>query len=142
MRVAPHTITIAAATFIDADGCILLVRKRGSRFFMQPGGKIDAGETPRAALLRELSEELGIGMAADDFSYAGIFSEVAANEPDTVVKAHVFVSFAPVEPQAAAEIEEARWFPLEEETGAIFAKLTENHILPLARRAFVQKRQG
>lgn len=135
-----RTLLIAAATFIDRDGRILLVRKRGSRFFMQPGGKIDAGETPRQALLRELGEELGLEMAAGDFDYAGLFSEEAANEPETLVKAHVFTSFAPVQPHVAAEIEEARWFDLESTPGAAFARLTEHHILPLARRALSANR--
>ncbi|MCX8996674.1 NUDIX domain-containing protein [Rhizobiaceae bacterium BDR2-2] len=139
MQAGP-VITIAAAAFLDRDGRTLLVRKRGSPFFMQPGGKIDAGETPREALVRELREELDLEVDAGDFAYAGLFSEEAANEPDTMVKAHVFVSFRPVEARALAEIEEARWFPLQGEPDAAFARLTENHILPLARRALAEGR--
>lgn len=142
MRAARPVIGIAAAAFLTRDGSILLVRKRGFDVFMQPGGKIDAGETPREALVRELREELDLDVDARDFTYAGLFSEEAANEPDTVVKAHVFLSFRPVEPRAAAEIEEARWFPLEGAADAAFAKLTENQILPLARKALAEERSG
>lgn len=138
----PRVIEIAAAAFLSRDGRILLVRKRGSRFFMQPGGKIDAGETPREALVRELREELDLETDARDFAYAGLFCEEAANEPGAVVKAHVFLSFRGVEANALAEIEEARWFPLEGAADAAFARLTENHILPLARRALAEERYG
>ena len=53
-------LKIAAAVVSDLDGRLLLVRKQGTAFFMQPGGKIDLGETALAALCRELKEELGL----------------------------------------------------------------------------------
>ena len=55
-----RTITIAAAVILDERNRMLLVRKRGSAFFMQPGGKIESGESALAALTRELREELGV----------------------------------------------------------------------------------
>jgi 8-oxo-dGTP pyrophosphatase MutT (NUDIX family) len=45
---------------VRADGRTLLVRKRHTTAFMQPGGKIDCDETAQRALVRELQEELGI----------------------------------------------------------------------------------
>ncbi|WP_245449171.1 NUDIX domain-containing protein [Ensifer sp. NM-2] len=42
---------------MNAAGNTLLVRKRGTRSFMQAGGKIEAGETPREALSRELASK-------------------------------------------------------------------------------------
>ena len=45
-------IPIAAAVIADAKGCILLVRKRSSFFFMQPGGKREEGETALQTLAR------------------------------------------------------------------------------------------
>lgn len=70
-----------AAAVIERDGRILIgQRERGSKHSLKwefPGGKLEPGETPRAALLRELREELAIqaviGEELDfyDFQYPG-----------------------------------------------------------------------
>jgi 8-oxo-dGTP pyrophosphatase MutT (NUDIX family) len=52
-------LSIVAALIRDEAGRVLLVRKRGTVAFMQPGGKVDAGESDMAALAREIVEELG-----------------------------------------------------------------------------------
>src|SRR5476649_797024 len=84
------TIRIAAALLIGSDGQTLLVRKRGTQAFMQPGGKIDAGEQPAEALARELHEELGLRIDPVAAVYLGQFSAPAANEPGFVVQAELF----------------------------------------------------
>ena len=43
----------------DSTGGVLLVRKHGTAAFMQPGGKLNKGESDVAALSREIIEELG-----------------------------------------------------------------------------------
>ncbi len=45
-------IRVVAALIDDTEGRLLLVRKRGTRRFMQSGGKPEAGESARAALVR------------------------------------------------------------------------------------------
>jgi 8-oxo-dGTP diphosphatase len=47
--VTGRVISVVAALIRDGDGRVLLVRKRGTAAFMQPGGKRDAGETDVAA---------------------------------------------------------------------------------------------
>lgn len=83
-------ILIAAALIDDGAGRLFLVRKRDTSAFMQAGGKIEAGETPSAALARELTEELGFTPSEAEMRYLGRYSAVAANEPDRVVTAEMF----------------------------------------------------
>ncbi|SFG91703.1 8-oxo-dGTP diphosphatase MutT [Sulfitobacter dubius] len=58
------TVLVSAAALIDVDGRVLLAQRPEGKpmagLWEFPGGKIDPGETPEAALIRELHEELGI----------------------------------------------------------------------------------
>ncbi len=60
----PKLLLVVAAALIDADGRVLLAQRPQGKslagLWEFPGGKIEAGETPEAALVRELQEELGI----------------------------------------------------------------------------------
>ena len=76
-------ISVVAALIRDDDGRVLLVRKRGTTAFMQPGGKRDAGESDVAALSREIVEELGCRVTENSARPLGVFDCVAANEPGT-----------------------------------------------------------
>jgi 8-oxo-dGTP diphosphatase len=59
----PTTLVVAAA-LVDRDGRVLLQQRPAGRqmagLWEFPGGKVDEGELPEAALIRELAEELGI----------------------------------------------------------------------------------
>jgi 8-oxo-dGTP diphosphatase len=125
------TIRIAAALMTNAAGQMLVVRKRGTGVFMQPGGKIDAGESPLEALVRELTEELGIGVAPGDAAYLGRFSAPAAFEADTIVEADIFHVEAPPGIEACAEIEEIAWINAEGQDGLALAELTRTRVIPL-----------
>lgn len=72
-------LLIVAAALIDADGRVLLQQRPEGKslagLWEFPGGKIEPGETPEAALVRELDEELGIGVVAGDLDASAFASE-------------------------------------------------------------------
>lgn len=71
---------VVAAAMIDRDGRVLVQRRPAGKMMAGlwefPGGKIEAGETPEAALIRELREELAI-----DVDPARLVPAVFASEP-------------------------------------------------------------
>jgi 8-oxo-dGTP diphosphatase len=62
----PPVVPIVSAALVDRDGRVLLQQRPKGKamagLWEFPGGKIAAGESPEAALCRELKEELSIGV--------------------------------------------------------------------------------
>ena len=60
-------LLVAACALVDPDGRVLLAKRPAGKplagLWEFPGGKIEPGETPETALIRELEEELGIRIA-------------------------------------------------------------------------------
>jgi len=58
------TVLVAAVALVDADGRVLVSRRPDGKplagLWEFPGGKVEAGERPETALIRELREELAI----------------------------------------------------------------------------------
>jgi 8-oxo-dGTP diphosphatase len=59
-------LPVVAAALVDADGRVLLQQRPAGKslagLWEFPGGKVESGETPEDALIRELEEELGIAV--------------------------------------------------------------------------------
>jgi 8-oxo-dGTP diphosphatase len=124
-------IRIVAAVVVDEHGRLLLVRKRGTTAFMQPGGKFEPGEAPVDALVREVREELGVGVT--DVRELGHHSAIAANEPGHSVAADLFFVKLDGVPQAAAEIEEMVWIDPRDPGDVVLAPLTRDIVLDFVR---------
>ncbi len=82
-------VEVAAAVILRPDGSFLLGRRPSGSFYPGywefPGGKVEANETPREALLRELQEELGIAV---DAAYPWITREFSYEHAE--VRLHFF----------------------------------------------------
>ncbi|WP_019833139.1 (deoxy)nucleoside triphosphate pyrophosphohydrolase [Sphingomonas sp. PR090111-T3T-6A] len=71
-------LLVAAAALVDSDGRVLVQQRSSGALkglWEFPGGKIEPGETPAAALIRELHEELGIDVEAACLAPAAFASE-------------------------------------------------------------------
>lgn len=70
---------VAAAALVDADGRVLVQRRPAGKpmagLWEFPGGKVEEGEAPEAALIRELAEELGIDVEQACLAPAAFASE-------------------------------------------------------------------
>jgi 8-oxo-dGTP diphosphatase len=128
-----RVISVVAALIRDNDGRVLLVRKRGTAVFMQPGGKRDAGESDVVALAREIVEELGCRVRENSARPLGVFDCQAANEQGFQVRAAVYAVDVEGAIAPRAEIDEMVWVDPRALPDLHFAPLTRDHVLPLAR---------
>ena len=126
------TIKVVAALIRDEAGRVLLVRKRGTAMFMQPGGKRDPGEDDVAALTREIAEELGCVLVPASVRPLGEFDAVAANEPGFRVRANLYGVDVTGDIMPSQEIDEAIWVDPAAPPDIRLAPLTRDHVLPLA----------
>jgi 8-oxo-dGTP diphosphatase len=118
-------IRVAAAVIVDDLGRLLVVRKRRTSAFMQPGGKIMPGETAMEALRREIAEELDVEVAEAGVQPLGRHVAAAAHEPGHTVEADAFLVSVEGEPRAAAEIDEIAWVDPENPGHIDLAPLTK-----------------
>ena len=125
-------IRVSAAVATDGTGRALVVRKRGTDVFMQPGGKPEPGETAAEALVREVAEELGVTLAEAELRPLGEFTTDAANEPGHLVVADAFaVELRADAVSPAAEIAEIRWISQADAARTPLAPLSRDLLLPL-----------
>lgn len=126
-------IFLANALVTDAEGRMLAVRKKNSKYFQMVGGKIDKGEIPMDTLFREFLEEINIDLNQHQVSLLGTHTTKAVNEENTQVHANVFhVQLKSLESlKIASEIEEMAWITKENYTTYKLAHLLEEFSLPI-----------
>jgi 8-oxo-dGTP pyrophosphatase MutT (NUDIX family) len=121
-----------AAGIIIRNRRLLVERSKGKDVFVAPGGKLEPGETPRQAVMRELEEEFRLHITEEDLREFGTFYAEAAGSHNAGKKLRmdVFMVATAGEIRPDNEIEEIRWIssdiPEDIEVGSIFA----HHVLP------------
>ena len=133
-------IRVSAVVLRDAQGRVLMVRKRGTSMWMNPGGKPEPGESAAECAVREVAEELGLSLDVEGLVRLGEFSAPAANEKGFTVVADVFdwPAAIPADVQPTAEIEETRWVTPGDLGDDTLAPLFVDHIAPaLAGRGYL-----
>ena len=127
----PNYTIHKAAGIIIRDRKILVTRTEGKEIFINPGGRLEEGETVMQALIREHDEELGITVAEEDVEFLGTYYSQAAYQPDQVVRldAHIIHKWSG-EIKAAAEVEETREINSSDIGSLPLASILEHDIIP------------
>lgn len=127
-----HRIVICSAMMLNPEGELLMVRKKGSKYFQLPGGKIAAGESDSEALLRELREELQFDTDPATLQFIGRHVTQAVNERDTLVEGYIYLIKLAVKLDfpAQAELEEVQWINKGNWQDYQLANLAEEFVIP------------
>ena len=79
MERKPTWVTVVAAAILGTEGRVLMQQRPAGKhhagLWEFPGGKVEPGESPRQALIRELAEELEITVEAAELEPAGFADE-------------------------------------------------------------------
>jgi 8-oxo-dGTP diphosphatase len=120
-----------AAGIIIQNRKLLHERSLGKPAFIAPGGRIEPGETPKQALVRELNEECTIDVDEADLEPFDIFTADAANHPGQRVRMEVFmVKKWQGTIQPGAEVEEMRWLDSNLPTDIQVGSICAHEIIP------------
>lgn len=136
MQGNPTVIAVVAAALVSADGLVLMHRRRlGSQYgglWEFPGGKVESGESNHLALVREISEELGVALDA-----AAIADVAQAGDAESGIVIDLYIARAWIGEPRCLDGEEIAWFRPEELTGLAMPPLD----VPLAEalRAALEK---
>jgi ADP-ribose pyrophosphatase YjhB (NUDIX family) len=111
VRLATPNITVGAIGLVTVDGSqVLLVRPSYRGGWVPPGGFLDKGEDPVAALERELAEELGLHLTFGPWHRVAFD---AGRQSIAFVSVAVMSAAVAIRPRSP-EILEAQWFPVDD----------------------------
>jgi mutator protein MutT len=117
---------------------LLVSRSKGKDIFVAPGGKLELGETPEIALIRELREEQGITLSEKDLTSFGIFQAVAAGHESEQLQIEMSVYIVnnyagEIRPQS--EIEENMWVDSQTATTIKLGSIFAHEIIPRLKKS-------
>jgi len=128
------TRIVKAGLCLWREGKVLLARSKNDAHFQIPGGKIEAGESDQAALVREIREELSVEIDLATLQYLDTFVAAAAGRANVMVELRLYQAQILGEPRASSEIAELVW-EAPNAPCAASSDAVRLHILPyLARR--------
>jgi 8-oxo-dGTP diphosphatase len=96
LKKSPTLVLVVAVALIDQAGRVLMQRRPSGKahagLWEFPGGKVEAGETPEEALLREIFEELGIELDRSELEVVSFASDPAI--PPAPRQPHLILLYA------------------------------------------------
>ena len=117
MEKIPTWICVVALALHDRDGRWLMQRRPSHKhhggLWEFPGGKVETGENPRNALIREIREELGLDISSNAITPA-TFAEETAIEGRNPIVIMLYTSAWDGRPVAALEGGETEWYTPEQ----------------------------
>lgn len=120
-----------ASGIIIVDRKVLVERSVGKEYFIHPGGKIEPGESPKQAVIRELKEEFQIAVREGDLEEFDHNTAPAANSPEVNVHMDVFlVKKWSGEITPDNEVEEIRWLTSDVPKDIKIGSIMEHETIP------------
>ncbi|MEU4575004.1 NUDIX domain-containing protein [Nonomuraea sp. NPDC023979] len=127
-----RVMNVVAAAVVERGRLLVVSKKAAPEVFYLPGGKPEAGESPKETLVRELDEELGV--APRDLDLLGLVEDVAALE-GVPMRMTVFTAALTGRPRPAAELAALGWTDGRDGYAPRLAPAVRHHVLPVLVRA-------
>lgn len=105
---------LTAGLVVTKNNQLLLAYSKNKNAWYLPGGKVDKGETPKEALIREIREELNIDLQPDKIeSYKHISAPAYGEKPELIMEQDTFLYNLTENIQPSHEIVAVKYFDLE-----------------------------
>lgn len=130
-----NNIMQVVGTMFFKNGKLLIDKPRKRPTYQMIGGRVEDGETPLKAAIRECYEELGQDAIFDEdkIKFVMDFEEIATSDPTQKIHMHIFIYEGELKGTLTTsdEIENFMWFGLNDDYN-LLSNTLKNEILPYA----------